>query len=243
MERLKKDVLKNVDRAYRQLNRYSKEYQEEDLHDFRLHIKQLKAFHSFVGSAVFEGSEAKLYQKIMKFYKFAGKFREAHVMRENLKTMGIDLNLYTPISLDQDKFAQKMEAAKLSLKKLYRNLKKLDMVYNPYQLWMYCQGMIDQAFGVLKTEKPGKAWHQSRNKLKFAVFLSKSLPGQLRLCVDKKMLKKMGTLLGQYQDLCDMQRFVQRQSRPDAEFLLGSIAFQKEQCVTQIKKLLEKINV
>jgi len=191
-------------RAY--MKSFLKKGKQEDLHQFRVQVKKLRAFLILSDSAAPAQNLIKHFQPVKKIFKEAGVIRNAYINLELAKAYQIN-NAAFERSQQQEqtkatkKFNSKYGKNVVKIKRTYKKLKKEIKPINEEPINLFYQNQLQEISATLGEQKFNEQLHDCRKQLKILIFNYKLIQPELHIGFNKDYLDQVQTAIGDWHDL------------------------------------------
>jgi CHAD domain-containing protein len=211
-----KEIIETVEDRFKTINKLShkiiKEFNADDIQDFRVEIKKLRAFLRLLNTE--REFDRPLIPKLLKtFYGYAGIIRNLQLHRHNLFKYITDYKIEQPKAyvklLDEEKSYWEKQAAELMIDNSFKDnedeiLKQLPDTLEESTIKKFLGQKLNELKAQLNNVKDDNAIHTVRKILKDILYTwnftnHDNLP---KLILKEEDLKLLTTQLGGFRDIC-----------------------------------------
>jgi CHAD domain-containing protein len=207
----------SLKKAHRHYNNLLEDFELEEIHDFRLQIKKLRAFIRLVNTEAAKEKSIKISKEIKTFYHTVGSIRNVQLHKQRIIQWCIALSFSAPatyLELLSEEEARGKNTARAEAEEIsFSHFKKNLVASVPDELTAPCI----QYFTILKRKEllallslsvyNDETLHNIRKVLKdilydwnyITPYLASVLP---KYFLDKKNIESLATKLGDFHDLC-----------------------------------------
>jgi CHAD domain-containing protein len=199
----------------------------DDIHDFRVEIKKLKALLRLFSSVAMDPSAYRFPKSMNKVYKAMGHLREWQIQHQKISKSCSERNYIEPVSY-LNKIGRKTDLCKLKAGELIRYLPSLEK--KKEQIKNHCPEKLPpaaiQSFILTKTQtvhhlllagaNDDASMHNMRKLLKDVQYTLSDQAKELRTAEGSSRLKaiqKVSGLLGDFHDLCVAVSLINRERK------------------------------
>jgi CHAD domain-containing protein len=207
----KKEETKYLDKEWDKMNAHLKAFLEsgdqEELHQFRVQTKKLKAMLSLFESTSRRYGLLKDFKPVRKIFKYAGHIRDAHTNlqlseRYKLKNELFETGQQKIIEKGTNEFRLKGKKYLKNIKETHKQLKKQLPKVDDDLIAEYYKKKLEQIAGNLATTVFTEEMHNNRKLIKILVYnhklANKALNGDFHF--NKEYLDKLQNTIGEWHD-------------------------------------------
>jgi len=206
-----KEAEKYLEKEWKEMNAHLKFFLEkggqEDLHQFRVQIKKLRAMLSLIEGTSRQTGLLRDFKPVRKIFKYAGRIRDAHINlqlseRYDLKNEVFKAGQQKIIEEGTSAFRSGGEKYIRNIKDSYRRLKKQLPKVDDNSIADFYKNQLAQIAGKLAHSNFNEEMHDNRKLIKVLVynhkFADKAINGSLHLNSD--YLDKLQSAIGEWHD-------------------------------------------
>jgi CHAD domain-containing protein len=215
-EKLHRTVEHRFDKTETALKKITEDFTEDNIHDFRVEIKKLKAFVRLMGYGIPGNAEPKFPKPLNKFYKALGSLREWQIQKTKILKAAGEMQ-YSGPQLYVQKIDRKMAASNqkaITLMKKIPDIKKMmEKIHirdseEPGAASMvgFIHSRIQRVKEILHSgKKDDESMHEIRKKIKDIQYILSGVGKSGEIEEHSSTLasvQDVSALLGDYHDLC-----------------------------------------
>lgn len=202
----KKNGVKYFEKEWEGMNAHLKSYlkyeEQEDLHQFRVKIKKIKAFLILSNNTTHHPAMVKQFKPIKKIFKQAGALRDAYLNLGFIKLFqpgnatGQDIlikNATTEFKSNGDKYLRKIKRARQPLKKEIKSIK--DTAINRFY-----DSQLRQIADSLTRHQFNQQLHDCRKRIKILLYNYKPAHESLNIRLNEDYLEPLQQAIGDWHD-------------------------------------------
>ena len=184
------------------LKSYLKTEEQEDLHQFRVKIKKLRAFLILLDSTKQHSAMVKQFKPIKKIFKQAGALRDAYLNLEFIKLFQpentIDQNILikkatAEFKSNGDKYLWKIKRVHRPLKKEIKSIKDVSINH-------FYNGQLQQIALMLTRRQFNEQLHDCRKRIKILLYNYKPAREPLNIKLNEEYLEHLQQAIGDWHD-------------------------------------------
>lgn len=192
-----KTLLKEIDQS---LKAYDKEGRQNQLHEFRVSVKKLKAFLILADST---GSKSKLLKKfppIGRIFRRAGKIRSAAINMKIDCTLSLKKEQRNLLVAADKKFKRNSNHYRQEIKHAGSRLKVRIRPINDVHISLFYEKHLQQIAGFLAHSDFSASLHECRKQLKILLYNYKLVGRVLDIKLNEKYIDQLQQAVGDWHD-------------------------------------------
>jgi CHAD domain-containing protein len=246
------EIINAFDKKFKKIkkhyNKLLEDFEIEDIHDFRLDMKKLRAFIRLINTNISEEKKIKIEEKTKFFYNTAGNIRNLQLHQQRISHLCDEMLVEKPVHymqlLHNKETKQKKKAVRIADKISFKHFRKkiIDLVPGELNTQSVEQFVIQKQRALLAliflVNYSDEALHEIRKVLKDLLYdwkyISSYLPAALpAYFTNKNNIEFMTDKLGEFHDLCIAIYFFK-------PFYIDKIAEEEHKILLNVKRKLEK---
>ncbi|MET3114783.1 CHAD domain-containing protein [Pedobacter sp. CG_S7] len=205
---------------------FLKEGQQEDLHQFRLQIKKLRAFLILSDSEAHNPKLIKHFKLVKRIFNEAGVIRDAYINLElgkayQIKTPGFEKNQQQQLATAIKRFNLRYDKHVAKIKYTYKKLKREIKPISEEPINLFYQNQLQQISTILGEQKFNKQLHDCRKQLKILIFNHKLFQPELHIGFNKDYLGQVQTAIGDWHDIVLAKALFSSKTEKDKEVIVN----------------------